>query len=88
MSLPPVQARPGDLAGGREGPPAGTALPAKLLLVDDEPRFLRSLAELLDARGHQTTACADVRSAMAQLDQQRFDLVLLDLRLPTWAGTP
>ena len=57
-----------------------------MLLVDDEPRFLRSLADLLNARGHQTTPCTDVRSAMAELDQHRFDLVLLDLRLPDLGG--
>ena len=86
MSVPPVPGLPGTLAGVASAALASPDAPARLLLVDDEPRFLRSLAELLKARGHETTPCTDVRSAIAQLDLQRFDLVLLDLRLPDMGG--
>ena len=63
-------------------PPA----PARLLVVDDEPRLLHSLAELLRTRGHEATTASTGRDAMLLLDRQPFDLVLLDLRLPDLGG--
>ncbi|KQQ47541.1 diguanylate cyclase [Duganella sp. Leaf126] len=61
----------------------------RLLLVDDEPRLLSSLYELLRSHdGHDyhlvTATCG--AEALTQLAQQRFDLVLLDLRLPDMSG--
>ncbi|GAP37578.1 diguanylate cyclase/phosphodiesterase with PAS/PAC sensor(s) [Piscinibacter sakaiensis] len=60
--------------------------PARLLVVDDEPRLRTSLAELLAARGHAVAVAGDARAAMRQLDEGGFDLVLLDLRLPDLGG--
>jgi DNA-binding NtrC family response regulator len=57
-----------------------------LLLVDDEPRLLASLYELLrDRQYHLVTATCGVE-ALEELDRRRFDLVLLDLRLPDMSG--
>jgi len=55
--------------------------PPSLLLVDDEPRALASLRELLQRCGYRLTTAASGGEALAQLSAQRFDLVLLDLRL-------
>jgi diguanylate cyclase (GGDEF)-like protein/PAS domain S-box-containing protein len=58
----------------------------RLLLVDDEPRLLLSLYELL--RGHDyhlvTATCG--AEALAHLGKLKFDLILLDLRLPDMSG--
>ena len=58
----------------------------RLLLVDDEPRLLASLYELLQGRGYRLTTAPSGTEALAQLSRQRFDLVLLDLRLPDIGG--
>jgi diguanylate cyclase (GGDEF)-like protein/PAS domain S-box-containing protein len=58
----------------------------RLLLVDDEPRLLASLYELLQGRGYQLVTAATGSEALAHLSRLRFDLVLLDLRLPDIGG--
>ncbi|WP_156885600.1 putative bifunctional diguanylate cyclase/phosphodiesterase [Massilia niastensis] len=58
----------------------------RLLLVDDEPRLLSSLYELLRDRGYRLVTASSGNEALAQLSRQRFDLVLLDLRLPDIGG--
>jgi diguanylate cyclase (GGDEF)-like protein/PAS domain S-box-containing protein len=57
-----------------------------LLLVDDEPRLLASLHELLKDRGYQLATATCGSEALAQLSRTSFDLVLLDLRLPDIGG--
>ena len=58
----------------------------RLLLVDDEPRLLSSLYELLQGRGYRLVTAPSGTDALAELSRQRFDLVLLDLRLPDIGG--
>ncbi len=58
----------------------------RLLLVDDEPRLLSSLHELLREGNYQLTTAASGREAIAHLSKLQFDLVLLDLRLPDVGG--
>jgi diguanylate cyclase (GGDEF)-like protein len=67
-----------------------TGLPGKkvprLLLVDDEPRLLSSLYELLKDGNYQLTTAASGKEAIEHLSKLQFDLVLLDLRLPDIGG--
>jgi diguanylate cyclase (GGDEF)-like protein/PAS domain S-box-containing protein len=65
---------------------ANTEDQPRLLLVDDEPRLLASLHELLRDRGFQLTTASSGTEAIAHLSRFRFDLVLLDLRLPDIGG--
>ncbi|GAB3471796.1 EAL domain-containing protein [Massilia terrae] len=58
----------------------------RLLLVDDEPRLLASLYELLKDRGFQLVTASCGADAVAHLSRMHFDLVLLDLRLPDIGG--
>ncbi|WP_313704868.1 EAL domain-containing protein [Massilia sp.] len=58
----------------------------RLLLVDDEPRLLASLYELLRDRDYHLTTASSGAEAIAHLSTLRFDLVLLDLRLPDIGG--
>ena len=58
----------------------------RLLLVDDEPRLLSSLHDLLKGRDYQLETAANGAEALAQLTRLKFDLVLLDLRLPDMTG--
>ncbi|MBP9904181.1 MAG: EAL domain-containing protein [Rhodoferax sp.] len=77
-----------DLApeGPRKSATALPPVPPQLLLVDDEPRILGSLCELLKNRGFILTTAATGHEALRKLSQERFDLVILDLRLPDISG--
>lgn len=59
----------------------------RLLLVDDEPRLLSSLYELLRVQdSYQLVTATNGAEALAHLSRQQFDLLLLDLRLPDMSG--
>ena len=58
----------------------------RLLLVDDEPMLLNSLCELLKGRGYQLVTASTGSEAIAHLGRMKFDLALLDLRLPDYSG--
>ncbi|WP_330960896.1 sigma-54-dependent transcriptional regulator [Photobacterium sp. 53610] len=59
-----------------------------VLLVDDEPAFLRSLSIVLERRGgiNHLFQCQDSREAMAIIKQENIGLVLLDLTMPHVPG--
>jgi CheY-like chemotaxis protein len=60
----------------------------KCLLVDDEAGIRDGFAALLRLRGHDVRTAADVASAMAQLGDHDFDLILTDWRLPDGTAAP
>ncbi|MBD3640407.1 MAG: EAL domain-containing protein [Marinobacter sp.] len=60
----------------------GQGLPARLLVVDDEPRLLSSLASLLRSQGYEVTEAEGGERACELIEQHSFDLALLDLRMP------
>ncbi|BAE50718.1 sigma-54-dependent transcriptional regulator [Paramagnetospirillum magneticum] len=55
---------------------------SKLLLVDDEPAFLRLAAAWLEKQGHSVETAADGARAREAFLRERPDLVLLDLVMP------
>ena len=67
-------------------PDSDTKRQMRLLLVDDEPRLLSSLVELLRDRDYQLSTATCGVEAVEQLSKAQFDLVLLDLRLPDFGG--
>ena len=86
-SVPPGLLRahaPDDASPDRAGLEA--AYQPRLLLVDDEPRLLSSLYELLRGHDYQLVTASTGAEALAHLARLRFDLVLLDLRLPDIGG--
>ncbi|MCO6418169.1 response regulator [Siccirubricoccus sp. KC 17139] len=68
--------------------PAATPGPAlAVLLVDDDPLVLASLAEMLADLGHRTVTAASGPEALARLDATaRFDLVITDHAMPGMTG--
>jgi two-component system response regulator HydG len=58
------------------------ASPARILIADDEPLFLRTTAELLRKEGFQCTTAASGSAALEKLTRESFDLVLSDLNMP------
>lgn len=54
----------------------------KILIVDDDPVVLKSLKDLLAIRGFNPDAAIGGQEAICQLDQNNYDLILLDLHMP------
>ena len=75
-------------AAQRHATPGSDSTPAspRLLLVDDEPRLLKSLSDLLSDRGYKLSTASRGRDAVRMLVEEPFDLILLDLRLPDMSG--
>jgi two-component system NtrC family sensor kinase len=68
-----------------------TALPppslsSKLLVVDDEPGITRVLARLLRREGHEVDTALHGQQALRMIQEQDYDLVLCDLRMPELDG--
>ena len=58
----------------------------RLLLVEDEDAIARPLSLLLEGEGWQVDRCAGVGSALARLEELRFDAAVIDLGLPDGDG--
>ena len=58
----------------------------RILLVDDEPRFCESLAQILILSGYQVTIAQSGNEAVELLEKNAFDLLLLDVELPDILG--
>lgn len=56
--------------------------PTRLLVVDDDLDTCANLADILSDIGYDVQTAADATLALRALDQQAFDVVLLDLKLP------
>jgi diguanylate cyclase (GGDEF)-like protein/PAS domain S-box-containing protein len=59
---------------------------ARILVVDDDPRLLASLCSLLEQEGHRIMTAEGGRAALRAIDDQPFDLAMLDLRMPDIDG--
>src|SRR5438034_9654181 len=62
------------------------AAPARILLVDDEVSIQRAVAPLLRARGYDVDVAATGEDALARVQAQPPDLIVLDLGLPDMDG--
>ncbi|GAB7081683.1 response regulator [Megalodesulfovibrio paquesii] len=58
----------------------------RVLIVDDEERFRETLARLLRAKGFQATTAAGALEALALLEQETFQVALLDVKMPGMGG--
>jgi signal transduction histidine kinase/CheY-like chemotaxis protein len=59
---------------------------ARILLVEDNVVNQRVASGLLTRRGHHVTIVDDGRKALTRLEQETFDLVLMDLQMPVMSG--
>ena len=57
-----------------------------VLLVDDEEELVATLAERLAMRGITARWVTNYRDALEAVDRERFDIALLDVRLPEMNG--
>lgn len=59
---------------------------ARILVVDDEPIIRETLAEMLAIEGREVVTAASGEEALALLQKEPFDLILLDLIMPGLGG--
>lgn len=60
--------------------------PAKILVVDDTPKNVKLLADLLAAKGYDVVTAGSGKEALAKLEADCPDLVLLDVVMPEMSG--
>lgn len=60
--------------------------PYKILLVDDEPNIVLALQFLLEQKGYQIRTASNGEEALTQIQQERPNLVLLDVMMPRLNG--
>jgi two-component system, sensor histidine kinase and response regulator len=63
-----------------------TSKPDRILVVDDSPDNVFLIQAILEEEGYKISTAADGRSALAQLEQELPDLVLLDVMMPGMDG--
>ncbi|MEW8979942.1 MAG: response regulator [Symbiobacterium sp.] len=59
---------------------------ATILVVEDDKNSAMLIMDLLTAHGYRAVSVESGKAAAAMLAQRRFDLVILDLRLPEQTG--
>jgi CheY-like chemotaxis protein/HPt (histidine-containing phosphotransfer) domain-containing protein len=68
----------------RETPPL--VRPMRVLLAEDNPVNQRVAVRLLTTRGHHVTLVENGRAAVDAVEQERFDIVLMDIQMPEMGG--
>ena len=78
-----VDAGSGAAAEREESAPAEAG---RILLIDDEPIIQEVLGAILAPEGHVVTVVPDAEQGLQALEEDDFDLVILDLMLPGMGG--
>lgn len=60
--------------------------PFSVLVADDEPVFRKTIRTLIAANGYTVEEAGTGREAVSAVQQQPFDLVLLDVNMPGMSG--
>jgi len=58
----------------------------RILVVDDEPDVVRLLEFRLKKEGFDVIACGDGQSALKLADEEKPDLIILDIMMPLMDG--
>jgi DNA-binding response OmpR family regulator len=59
-----------------------TGRPLRILVVDDDPAMVGAITALVGTEGHQVVTAYDGLTAVRRFEEERPDLVLLDLAMP------
>ncbi len=59
---------------------------ATILVVDDDPDIRDLIQAILEAVGHEIALAADGQEALNKLRRKAYDLVVLDIMMPTMSG--
>ncbi|MBI3099923.1 MAG: response regulator [Planctomycetes bacterium] len=66
--------------------PSSDVAPLRILLVEDHPVNRKLASSLLQKQGHSVALAGNGREALTLLDQEVFDLVLMDVQMPELDG--
>ena len=77
---------PGDKPFQPPHSPHGAEPSFRILIVDDDPALRRTFPHVLAQPGRRFDEAANIGEAIARLERQHYDLVLLDYRLPDASG--
>lgn len=58
----------------------------KILVVDDTPALLEMMQEFLEAEGYAVMAAISGQQALQVMEQEKPDLVMMDIRMPGMSG--
>lgn len=61
-------------------------MPPKILVVDDEARIRDACQTVLKDAGYEVSTAQDGAQALARIEKTHFDIILLDLMMPTVSG--
>src|SRR5258707_11077677 len=59
---------------------------ATILVVDDDPDIRDLIQAILEAAGHDVTVAAEGQEALNKLKRRPYELVVLDIMMPTMSG--
>src|SRR5215813_8596473 len=74
---------------GTIGPRASASEPVhrlKVLFADDEPALQELMHLELPRMGHEVTVCPDGNTAVAALEKNTYDCIIVDLDMPGLSG--
>jgi len=60
--------------------------PARILVVDDDPASLDLVTTWLQSQGYSVSQAAEGNQAVTLGTEEKFDLVILDVHMPTYDG--
>ncbi|MGM0576929.1 MAG: response regulator [Myxococcota bacterium] len=60
--------------------------PLRVLVAEDDPVNRKVAQSLLEQRGHEPVMVQDGRAAVERLGRERFDVILMDVRMPDMDG--
>ncbi len=61
-------------------------MPAKILIVDDDPDILDAMAMIIESQGYDVVTARDGIEGLANLKSENPDLLILDLMMPKLDG--
>jgi two-component system KDP operon response regulator KdpE len=61
-------------------------MPSRVLIVDDEPSIVATMAPMLRARGYEVTTAMSGKACLSKLEGVSPDVIILDLGLPDMDG--
>ena len=59
---------------------------AKILIVEDNEMNMRLFSDLLKSKGYEVLQCFDGKKALAIVEEQHPDLILMDIQMPEISG--
>jgi len=63
-----------------------TTSQGKIVIVDDDPKLCQALHSTLRALGFEIAECSSGEQALREMQNRRFDIVLLDINMPGMGG--